>query len=74
MTGLARRLGYVCTTERRQETGDKGLVILLVFGTDCCGLQVKYFKEKRVMEHNRDKTIERIKQEDAETKAQGRKN
>lgn len=38
--------------------------------------QVKYFKEKRVMEYNRDKTIERIKQEDAQTvaelKAQGR--
>jgi cytochrome c oxidase assembly factor 6 len=26
---------------------------------------VKYFKEKRVMEYNRDKTIERIKKEDA---------
>lgn len=37
-------------------------------------LQVKYFKEKRVMEYNRDKTIERIKQEDAATKAQGRPN
>lgn len=27
-------------------------------------MQVKYFKEKRVMEYNRDRTIERIKQED----------
>jgi cytochrome c oxidase assembly factor 6 len=26
---------------------------------------VKYFKEKRVMEFNRDKTIERIQKEDA---------
>lgn len=37
--------------------------------------QVKYFKEKRVMEYNRDRTIERIKKEDAakiaELKAQG---
>jgi cytochrome c oxidase assembly factor 6 len=36
---------------------------------------VKYFKEKRVMEYNRDKTIERIKKEDAdkmkELKTQG---
>lgn len=35
---------------------------------------MKYFKEKRVMEYNRDKTIERIKKEDeakvAELKAQ----
>jgi cytochrome c oxidase assembly factor 6 len=29
--------------------------------------QVKYFKEKRVMEYNRDKTIERIQNEDAAT-------
>ena len=29
-------------------------------------LQVKYFKEKRVMEYNRDKTIEKIKKEDLE--------
>lgn len=28
-------------------------------------MQVKYFKEKRVMEYNRDQTIERIKKEDA---------
>ena len=28
-------------------------------------LQAKYFKEKRVMEYNRDKTIQRIKMEDA---------
>lgn len=38
-------------------------------------LQVKYFKEKRVMEYNRDRTIERIKKEDAqkvqELKSQG---
>lgn len=36
---------------------------------------MKYFKEKRVMEYNRDKTIERIQNEDAakvkELKAQG---
>lgn len=29
-------------------------------------IQVKYFKEKRVMEYNRDKTIEKIKKEDLE--------
>ncbi|KAI5297986.1 hypothetical protein KEM55_003979 [Ascosphaera atra] len=28
------------------------------------GLRVKYFKEKRVMEYNRDKTIEKIKREE----------
>lgn len=36
---------------------------------------MKYFKEKRVMEYNRDRTIERIKNEDAqkvqELKSQG---
>ncbi|KAJ5981916.1 Cytochrome c oxidase assembly factor 6 [Penicillium sp. IBT 35674x] len=36
---------------------------------------VKYFEEKRVIEYNRDKTIERIKKEDAdkmkESKTQG---
>lgn len=36
---------------------------------------MKYFKEKRVMEYNRDRTIERIKKEDAqevqELKAKG---
>lgn len=39
--------------------------------------QVKYFKEKRVMEYNRDRTIERIKKEDAaqvqQLKSQGSK-
>ncbi|BCS03413.1 cytochrome c oxidase subunit 6B family protein [Aspergillus luchuensis] len=45
------------------------------FETACSRAWVKYFKEKRVMEYNRDKTIERIKKEDAaqvqELKAQG---
>ncbi|KAL1985125.1 hypothetical protein VTN96DRAFT_8254 [Rasamsonia emersonii] len=35
------------------------------FESACSKTWVKYFKEKRVMEYNRDKTIERIKQEDA---------
>ncbi|KAE8148178.1 cytochrome oxidase c subunit VIb-domain-containing protein [Aspergillus avenaceus] len=35
------------------------------FETACSRAWVKYFKEKRVMEYNRDKTIERIKNEDA---------
>jgi len=34
------------------------------FETACSKAWVKYFKEKRVMEYNRDKTIERIKKED----------
>ncbi|OJJ85777.1 cytochrome c oxidase subunit 6B family protein [Aspergillus glaucus CBS 516.65] len=42
----------------------------------CAKAWVKYFKEKRVMEYNRDMTIERIKKEDAERvadlKSQGR--
>ena len=29
-------------------------------------MQIKYFKEKRVMEHRRDRTIERIQKDDAE--------
>ncbi|KAF9889175.1 hypothetical protein FE257_007664 [Aspergillus nanangensis] len=45
------------------------------FEASCAKAWVKYFKEKRVMEFNRDKTIERIKQEDAakvqDLKAQG---
>lgn len=44
------------------------------FEAACSRTWVKYFKEKRVMEYNRDKTIERIKREDearaAEQKAQ----
>ncbi|PTU17428.1 hypothetical protein P175DRAFT_0504722 [Aspergillus ochraceoroseus IBT 24754] len=35
------------------------------FESACSSTWVKYFKEKRVMEYNRDKTIERIKKEDA---------
>ena len=38
--------------------------------TDTSILQIKYFKEKRVMEYNRDRVIEKIKQDDAA--AQGR--
>ncbi|PYH89237.1 hypothetical protein BO71DRAFT_403211 [Aspergillus ellipticus CBS 707.79] len=45
------------------------------FETACSAAWVKYFKEKRVMEFNRDQTIERIKKEDAakvqDLKAQG---
>lgn len=29
-------------------------------------MQIKYFKEKRVMEYNRDQTIARIQQDDAQ--------
>ncbi|KAJ5209107.1 hypothetical protein N7449_003486 [Penicillium cf. viridicatum] len=35
------------------------------FEAACSQSWVKYFKEKRVMEFNRDKTIERIQKEDA---------
>ncbi|GAD93258.1 hypothetical protein ANI_1_1638144 [Paecilomyces variotii No. 5] len=35
------------------------------FETACSKTWVKYFKEKRVMEWNRDQTIERIKREEA---------
>ncbi|EAW09551.1 cytochrome c oxidase subunit 6B family protein [Aspergillus clavatus NRRL 1] len=38
---------------------------LAEFEGACAKAWVKYFKEKRVMEYNRDKTIERIKKEDA---------
>ncbi|KAL2868362.1 cytochrome c oxidase subunit 6B family protein [Aspergillus lucknowensis] len=37
------------------------------FESACSTAWLKYFKEKRVMEYNRDKTIERIKKEDAAT-------
>ncbi|KAL4969666.1 cytochrome c oxidase subunit 6B family protein [Aspergillus stella-maris] len=40
---------------------------LVEFESACQTAWVKYFKEKRVMEYNRDKTIERIKKEDAAT-------
>ncbi|CAI7622775.1 Cytochrome c oxidase assembly factor 6 [Penicillium manginii] len=46
------------------------------FEAACSATWVKYFKEKRVMEYNRDQTIARIKKEDAATvqelKSQGR--
>jgi hypothetical protein len=35
-------------------------------------LQIKYFKEKRVMEYNRDMTIEKIKKDDAEMAAKAK--
>jgi cytochrome c oxidase assembly factor 6 len=35
-------------------------------------LQIKYFKEKRVMEYNRDATIEKIKKDDAEMAAKAK--
>lgn len=35
-------------------------------------LQIKYFKEKRVMEYNRDATIEKIKKDDAEAAAKAK--
>ncbi|KAJ5103708.1 Cytochrome c oxidase assembly factor 6 [Penicillium argentinense] len=37
------------------------------FEAACSSTWVKYFKEKRVMEYNRDQTIARIKKEDAAT-------
>ncbi|PLB40853.1 cytochrome c oxidase subunit 6B family protein [Aspergillus candidus] len=45
---------------------------LAEFEGACAKAWVKYFKEKRVMEYNRDKTIEKIKKEDAASlKTQG---
>lgn len=35
-------------------------------------LQIKYFKEKRVMEYNRDQTIARIQQDDAKMAAKAK--
>ena len=37
-----------------------------------CSVQIKYFKEKRVMEYNRDATIEKIKKDDAEMAAKAK--
>ncbi|OJJ51429.1 hypothetical protein ASPZODRAFT_12251 [Penicilliopsis zonata CBS 506.65] len=57
--------------EARRQCGQE----IAEFESSCARAWVKYFKEKRVMEYNRDKTIERIKKEDsekvAELKAQG---
>lgn len=57
--------------EARRQCGKE----LAQFEGSCAKAWVKYFKEKRVMEYNRDKTIERIKKEDAakvaDLKAQG---
>jgi len=35
-------------------------------------MQIKYFKEKRVMEYNRDATIKKIKEDDAEMAAKAK--
>ena len=35
-------------------------------------MQIKYFKEKRVMEYNRDTTIAKIKKDDAEMAAKAK--
>ncbi|RMJ24109.1 hypothetical protein PHISP_05006 [Aspergillus sp. HF37] len=40
------------------------------FESACSRAWSKYFKEKRVMEYNRDQTIDRIKKEDEQAKAQ----
>ncbi|KAK2846319.1 hypothetical protein FQN49_005843 [Arthroderma sp. PD_2] len=42
---------------------------VLEFESACSATWVKYFKEKRVMEHRRDQTIERIKREDLDSAA-----
>ncbi|KAH8697038.1 cytochrome oxidase c subunit VIb-domain-containing protein [Talaromyces proteolyticus] len=42
------------------------------FESACSKAWVKYFKEKRVMEYNRDQTIARIKEEDAATVAKNK--
>jgi len=39
---------------------------------DCAKSWIKYFKEKRVMEYNRDATIEKIKKDDAEMAAKAK--
>ena len=35
-------------------------------------LQIKYFKEKRVVDYNRDETIKKIQKDDAEMAAKAR--
>lgn len=42
------------------------------YETDCARSWIKYFKEKRVMEYNRDRVIDKIKKEDAEMRDQQR--
>jgi len=42
------------------------------FENACSGTWVKYFKEKRVMEHKRSLSIEKIKKEDAKMAAEGK--
>ncbi|BDD56785.1 hypothetical protein MPDQ_005686 [Monascus purpureus] len=52
--------------EARRKCGKE----IAAFENACSKTWVKYFKEKRVMEYNRDRTIERIKKEDAATVAE----
>jgi len=40
--------------------------------TSAFEMQIKYFKEKRVMEYNRDETIKKIQKDDAEMAAKAK--
>lgn len=42
------------------------------FARDCATSWIKYFKEKRVMEYNRDQTIARIQKDDAAAAARAK--
>lgn len=53
-------------SEARKKCGKE----IAEFETACSKAWVKYFKEKRVMEYNRDQTIAKIQREDAEKAAQ----
>ncbi|KIW11184.1 hypothetical protein PV08_10484 [Exophiala spinifera] len=42
------------------------------FERDCARTWIKYFKEKRVMEYTRDRTLEKIQQDDAKMAAKAK--
>ncbi|KAK4942502.1 hypothetical protein LTR10_017798 [Elasticomyces elasticus] len=45
---------------------------VVAYERDCARSWIKYFKEKRVMEYNRDQTLARIQQDDAKMAAKAK--
>ncbi|KAL9108392.1 MAG: hypothetical protein Q9227_006852 [Pyrenula ochraceoflavens] len=74
---LSRDAFYDCLDEHDildaskhdEEVRKKCPKVLAAFERDCAKSWIKYFKDKRVMEYNRDQTIAKIKKDDAETAA-----
>ncbi len=56
----------------RSWVGIHDISLLKVDYADGAVVQIKYFKEKRVMEYNRDRTLQRIQQDDAKMAAKAK--